>query len=225
MAGLYAILDWPHAGGLDAVAAAGALIGARPEGPGPGFLQLRCKGADTSTRIDLIEQVAPVCLAAGVPLIVNDDLDAALARPALVQGLHLGQDDLRRLGPPSTWPERLAALRARGLFIGISTHDLEQVRASAGLPVEHIGFGPVQATRSKASPERVVGFDGLASACAASVHPVVAIGGLDAAGGVRAACAGASMVAVIGALVATSPSEIHERVVALARALAAYQAR
>ena len=51
--------------------------------------------------------------------------------------------------------------------------------------------------------------------------PVVAIGGLDAAGAVRAASAGAAMVAVIGALVAASPAEIRGRVVDLVRALAA----
>ena len=223
MAGLYAILDWPHAGGLDIAVAARGLLGARPEGPGPRYLQLRCKGADTSTRIALIEQVAPMCLAAGVPLIINDDLDAARARPSLVGGVHLGQEDLRALGPPSAWRERLAALRAGGdLIVGVSTHDMDQVRASAALPVDYIGFGPVQATRSKAQPDPVVGFEGLAAACAGALHPVVAIGGLDAAGAVRAAEAGAAMVAVIGALVAASPAEIQRRVITLARALAAY---
>ena len=225
MAALYAILDWPHAGGLDLVAAAEGLVGERPDGPGPRYLQLRCKGADTCTRISMIGQVAPVCIAAGVLLIVNDDVEAALARPSLVGGVHLGQQDLRDLGPQETWPERLAALRARGggnFIVGVSTHDLEQVRASAALPVDYIGFGPVQATRSKAQPDPVVGFDGLASACAVARLPVVAIGGLDAAGAVRAAGAGAAMVAVIGALVAESPAGIRERVVGLVRALAAY---
>ncbi len=224
MAELYAILDWPHAGGLDAVAAARGLVGDGPHGPGPRFLQLRCKGATTAQRLELIDLVAPVCRAAGVSLIVNDDLEAALARPSLVQGVHLGQHDLARLGPSERRFQQLAALRARAgasLVVGVSTHDLEQVRASAGLPVDYIGFGPVQATRSKALPEPVVGFEGLAAACGVSIHPVVAIGGLDAAGATRAAAAGAAMVAVIGALVATSTAEIHGRVVALARALAA----
>ena len=224
MAGLYAILDWPHAGGLDAAAAAWALLGARPEGMGPAYLQVRDKGGDTSTRVALLEQVAPVCLAAGVPLIVNDDVETALARPGLAQGLHLGQADLARLGPPEHWPERLAALRRRGgagFILGVSTHDLAQVQASATLPVDYIGFGPVLPTRSKALLEPSVGFDGLAAACAVARHPVVAIGGLDLAGAVRAAACGAAMVATIGALVAASPQEVRTRVVALASALAA----
>ena len=224
MAGLYVILDWPHAGGLDAAAAARGLVGDAPHGPGARYLQLRCKASDTCTRIGLLEQVAPICRAAGVPLILNDDVDAALARPDLVDGLHLGQDDLRRLGAPGSWPERLAALRERAggrLILGISTHDLEQVRASAALPVDHIGFGPVLATRSKLLPEPCVGFAGLAAACEVSPHPVVAIGGLDAASAMQARHAGAAMVAMIGAVTAASTAEIHDRVVALAVALAA----
>ncbi len=227
MAGLYVILDWPHAGGLDAATAARGLVGDRPAGPGAGLFQLRCKGVDSLTRIGLIEQVAPVCRAAGVPLIVNDDIEAALARPGLASGVHLGQEDLQRLGPPASWPERLAALRRRGgegFLIGVSTHDLAQVRASAGLPVDHIGFGPVLATRTKALPEPSVGFAGLAEACRVSRHPVVAIGGLDAAGAVRAASCGAAMVAMIGALVATSAAQIQGRVRELAGALAANSA-
>jgi len=224
MAELYAILDWPHAGGLDAASAAWGLVGERPDGPGAKVLQLRVKDGDTATRVALLEQVAPVCRAAGVPLIVNDDVEAAFARPGLAQGLHLGQADLARLGPPETWPGRLAALRRRAgadFILGVSTHDLAQVRASATLPVDYIGFGPVLPTRSKARPEPSVGFDGLAEACAVARHPVVAIGGLDAAGAVQAAVCGAAMVAMIGALVTPDGPELRARVVALATALAA----
>jgi thiamine-phosphate pyrophosphorylase len=224
MAGLYAILDWPHAGGLDAAAAASGLVGARPNGEGPKYLQLRAKHSDTSQRVVLLEQVAPVCRAAGVPVIVNDDVEAALALPGLAQGLHLGQADLARLGPREIWPQRLTALRERagaGFILGVSTHDLEQVRASAGLPIDYIGFGPILPTRSKAKPEPSVGFDGLVSACRVARHPVVAIGGLDAAGAIRAAGCGAALVAMIGALAAADALEVRSRVVALATALAA----
>ena len=221
MAGLYVILDWPHAGGLDAVSAAEGLVGGCPDGPGPRLLQLRCKDSDTAMRIALIEQVGPTCRAAGVPLIVNDDLEAALARPMLVGGLHLGQDDLYRLGAPPTWAAAIAELRARGLIVGLSTHDLAQVRATEQLPVDYIGFGPVLATRSKLLPEPCVGFDGLAAACTRAPHPVVAIGGLDSGSALHAARCGATMVATISALVATSVQGVHAKVVALATALAA----
>jgi len=218
MAELYAILDWPHPSGLDIVGVARGLLGAKPHGPGAKFLQLRCKADDTCTRIGLARQVAPISRAAGVPFIINDDLTAALALPGLVDGVHLGQDDLQSLGGAPA----LDDLRRRatpGFIIGISTHDLAQVRASASLPVDYIGFGPVLPTRSKHKPEPCVGLDGLAAACRATRHPVVAIGGLDETSAILAADRGAAMVAMIGALVAPTTLEIATRVIALATAL------
>lgn len=64
-------------------------------------------------------------------------------------------------------------------------------------------------------------FDGLAAACGVARHPVVAIGGLNAAGAIRAAGCGAAMVAVIGTLAAADAKEVRSRVVTLATALAA----
>lgn len=218
MADLYAILDWPHPTGLDLLDVARGLIGDRPHGPGAKVLQLRCKAVDTCTRIGLIEQVAPLVRAAGLQLVINDDIAAALACPGLVDGVHLGQDDLVALGGA----EALRVLRDRappGFIVGLSTHDLAQVRASAVLPIDYIGFGPVLPTRSKAKPEPCVGMDGLSAACEVARHPVVAIGGLDATSAIEAAERGAAMVAMIGALVAPTVDAIAARVTAIAAAL------
>jgi thiamine-phosphate pyrophosphorylase len=215
MADLYAILDWPHPSGLDVADVARGLLGA-PGGIGAKFLQLRSKAVDTCTRIALAAQVAPISRAAGVPLLINDDVAVALSS---ADGVHLGQDDLHALGGPPA----LHALRRRapaGFRIGLSTHDLAQVRASADLPIDYIGFGPVLPTRSKQRPEPCVGLDGLAAACGVARHPVVAIGGLDATSALSAAEQGADMVAMIGALVAPTVDEIAARVTALASALA-----
>jgi len=219
MADLYAILDWPHPSGLAIADVARGLLGAKPHGPGAKFLQLRCKAADTCTRIGLARQVAPICRAAGVPLLINDDLTAALTLADEADGVHLGQDDLHALGGR----EFLLDLRRRvapGFLVGVSTHDLAQVGASASLPIDYIGFGPVFATRSKQRPEPCVGLDGLAAACLAARHPVVAIGGLDSSSAITAAERGAAMVAMIGALVAPTSAAIAARVIALAEALA-----
>lgn len=219
MADLYAILDWPHPSGQGIAAVARGLLGARPQGPGAKFMQLRCKAADTCTRIGLARQVAPLCRSAGVPFLLNDDVDAAL-EPGLADGVHLGQDDLEARGGG----EFLKDLRRRaapGFLLGVSTHDLAQVRASASLPVDYIGFGPIFPTRSKLRPEPCVGMDGLAVACRATHRPVVAIGGLDETTALTAAASGASMVAMIGALIAPTTAEIAERVVTMANALAA----
>lgn len=219
MADLYAILDWPNSTGLDILGVARGLVGSRPHGPGAKVLQLRCKAVDTCTRIGLVHQVAPPVRAADVRFVVNDDITAALACPGLADGVHLGQDDLVALGGAAG----LRALRERapaGFVIGVSTHDLAQVRASADLPIDYIGFGPVLPTRSKHDPEPCVGMTGLAAACEVARHPVVAIGGLDATSAVEAAERGASMVAMIGALVAPTSDAIAARVTAIATALA-----
>src|SRR5690554_1710372 len=92
--GVYAILDLPYAHAIEPSAIAQALIAG-----GARVVQLRAKAADSQTRRRWAEAIAAVCQAAGVPLIINDDLELAEAGiPGLV-GVHLGQTDLERLGP------------------------------------------------------------------------------------------------------------------------------
>jgi thiamine-phosphate pyrophosphorylase len=208
---LYAILDVPHAGGVDPRDAIAALVGASGDPRAPAFVQLRAKQADTRERIAILEAIAPLCR--DVPLVVDDDIEAALAVTAVI-GVHLGQDD------PGA--RELASVRARarqGFVVGLSSHNLAQLRAAIDQRPDYVGFGPVRATASKTNPDPVVGFDGLADACRVSRLPVVAIGGLDAQSGAHAIEVGAAMVAVIGALVGTSAEEIRSRRDAIGDAL------
>lgn len=112
-----------------------------------------------------------ICDDAGAALIVNDRIDVALAADA--DGVHLGQTDL---------PIAEARRVSRELWIGISTHDLAQVRAACDAGADYLGFGPVFATTTKANPDPVQGLTGLRAAIvAAGGRPVVAIGGITAA--------------------------------------------
>ena len=79
LVGLYAIADLPAPAGLDPLDYAVALLGARPAGPGPAYLQLRAKRETHDARRRLLAALAPRCRAAGTLLIVNDDVEAALA--------------------------------------------------------------------------------------------------------------------------------------------------
>ena len=127
---------------------------------------------------------------AGVLFIVNDRCDLALAVDA--DGVHLGQGDLpldlarRVMGPDK--------------LIGISTHNLDQVRdASAGKP-DYLGFGPIFTPGSKQNHDPVVGLEGLRAMRRLTSLPVFAIGGIqiDQAGEVMRA--GANGVAVVSAI-------------------------
>ncbi|MCA9661845.1 MAG: thiamine phosphate synthase [Myxococcales bacterium] len=204
LVGLYAIADLPAPAGLDPLDYAVALLGARPAGPGPAYLQLRAKRETHDARRRLLAALAPRCRAAGTLLIVNDDVEAALAEPG-VDGLHLGQEDLGE-GDVAARRAALEALRERAagrprpLLIGLSTHSLAQVDEAAALPVDYIGFGPIFATATKENADPVVGLEGLAGAASRSPRPVVAIGGLDRRSALAARQAGAAAVALISAL-------------------------
>ena len=185
LAGLYPLADddprWRH--GPRAVLA-GALAG------GATVLQLRLKHSTDRESLELARWAAQQARAAGALLIVNDRFD--LADLAGADGVHLGADDLA--------PERLPeALRAR-LVVGLSTHTLDQVRASRERPVDYIGFGPLFSSSSKESDYSARGIEMLRQAVAAAGRPVVAIGGITGQNLEDVARAGAAAAAVISAI-------------------------
>ena len=225
IAGLYPIADLPAPAGISDLDYASALLGARPGGSGPCMLQLRAKSATHVERCQILQQLALRTARAGVLLIVNDDIAAALAI-AGVDGLHVGQEDLRSdsLGQRT---EELREIRQRAadlgreLLIGLSTHDLEQIRRANELPIDYLGFGPVFPTRSKVGADPSVGLDKLHRACELSERPLVAIGGLDDQSAIAARRTGADAVALISALRRPSIAQIRARVLALSDLLLA----
>jgi thiamine-phosphate pyrophosphorylase len=179
-------------------------------------VQLRAKSATTGERVRMLEAMAPLTRAANVPLVVNDDLDAALVA---ADGVHLGQHDP---GADDLDTVRQAAAKAgrMGLLVGVSTHDREQLLRALEQRPDYVAMGPVAPTRSKANPDPVVGFEGLLEACRLTTRPLVAIGGLDRETGAEAIGLGAHAVAIISALVADTPEAIRERARSLAHAFA-----
>lgn len=128
----------------------------------------------------------------GVPLIVNDRLDIALAAGA--QGTHLGQSDLP--------PDRARAVAGPDHVIGWSADAAEMSVLAEWAPgtVDYLGVGPVWATPTKADAGAPIGIDGLRHACRLSTIPCVAIGGIDASNAGAAVAAGAAGVAVVSAI-------------------------
>ncbi|MDH4120169.1 MAG: thiamine phosphate synthase [Deltaproteobacteria bacterium] len=104
-------------------------------------------------------------------LVINDDPD--FARQAGAWGVHLGQEDLTRLG----WTPG----RAEGLGLGISTHTPQEIARALALSPDYIGFGPIFPTSSKqvAHPPQGVGrLAQVVQQAGAMGVPVAAIGGI-----------------------------------------------
>ena len=136
----------------------------------------------------------------GVQLIINDQLDVALALRA--HGVHLGQDDLS--------PESARALLEDTAILGYSTHNVDQAVAAIKLPIDYLAIGPIFPTTTKADTSPVLGLEGLrAVRRAIGEFPLVAIGGITHTNARSVIDAGADSVAVISALL-SDPTRITE---------------
>jgi thiamine-phosphate pyrophosphorylase len=126
----------------------------------------------------------------GARLIMNDRADLCLA--AGFDGVHIGQEDLS--------PEGARKVVGTTLCVGVSTHNPEQVKEADKTSANYIAIGPVFPTASKASPDPVVGLEGVHQARALTRKPLVAIGGINRANCRSVIEAGADSVAVISDL-------------------------
>ncbi|SEQ07175.1 thiamine-phosphate pyrophosphorylase [Loktanella sp. DSM 29012] len=153
-------------------------------------VQLRDKSATTHARIDAARAVKSALAGSGVPLIINDDLDAAVA--AGVDGVHLGQGDAQaataraRLGPEA--------------IIGLSCESPQDVRAADMATVDYLGLGTVFPTATKDDHKPSIGLDGLATLAGLTDPPCVAIGGLKHAHAGAVLAAGCDGIAVVSAI-------------------------
>ncbi|MCE4542087.1 MULTISPECIES: thiamine phosphate synthase [unclassified Caballeronia] len=185
---LYLVLDPVQCGGHDAAL---AVARAALEG-GATLVQLRAPEWHKRAWFDLARELAPLARAHGVPFVVNDHVDVALAVGA--DGVHIGQRDL-----PAEIARRLLGPDA---LIGLSVSNLDETAeadARAGI-VDYLGAGPVYATPTKTDASAPCGIDGLAAIRAATRLPTVAIGGIqahNAAEVMRAEPAGLAVVSAI----------------------------
>jgi len=130
-------------------------------------------------------------LGSEVRLIMNDRADLCLA--AGFDGVHVGQEDLS--------PEGARLVVGDRLWVGGSTHSVEQVIEADKTSADYIAIGPVFATASKQNPDPVIGLEGVRAARAATRKPLVAIGGITRINCALVIQAGADSVAVISDLV------------------------
>jgi thiamine-phosphate diphosphorylase len=154
------------------------------------MVQLRDKTATCAQRTELAIALMDALQGTGVLLIVNDDVEAAVAANA--NGAHIGQGDIS--------PAQARALLGSEKILGLSCETPQAVQAADPALVDYLGLGPVFATATKTDHAQPTGFDGLAQLVALSSLPNVAIGGLKAThiDGVRAS--GADGMAVVSAI-------------------------
>jgi thiamine-phosphate pyrophosphorylase len=129
---------------------------------------------------------------------MNDRADICVAMG--YDGVHLGQEDLPAEGARLVVGERI---------VGVSTHNLPQVKEADSGPADYIAIGPVFPTTGKKNPDALVGLEGVRQARAATKKPLVAIGGITRHNAKAVIEAGADSVAVISDLL-SSPRRAAE---------------
>ena len=153
------------------------------------LLQYRNKSGNSRV---ILEQARELKRSLGdsVHLIMNDRADLCLA--ASFDGVHVGQDDLS--------PESVREIIAPDAWLGVSTHNPEQLREADLTSADYLVIGPVFSTSSKDKPDPVVGLEGVRRARKLTRRPLVAIGGITRANAAAVIAAGADSVAVISDL-------------------------
>lgn len=170
------------------------------------MVQLREKDCPMRDFVALGRELVALLRPLGVPLIINDRVDVALACDA--DGVHIGQSDMpydiarRLLGPDR--------------IIGLSVESMDDIVAANALDVDYVGVSPVFATSTKTDTARPFGLDGLREAVRLSVHPTVAIGGMNARTAADVMACGTDGIAVVSAIVsAESPREAARELIDL----------
>jgi thiamine-phosphate pyrophosphorylase len=198
------VTDRPLAGGRALV----DIVSAAVRG-GVSMVQLREK--ETPTRAFLAEARALKALLAplGVPLLINDRVDVALACGA--DGVHVGQNDMP--------VEMVRALMPQGAIIGLSTNTVADVLRPDAQAADYLGVGPIHHQTVKLDAASPLGVAGFAALRRASARPLMVIGGVTSDNAAPLLTAGADALAVVSAIMAErDPEEAARRLDALLRA-------
>lgn len=185
---LYLVLDPVMCGGFDATVS----LTRQVLDAGVTTIQLRAPQWKKRDWLRLSQQLLPLCRDAGVPYLINDHLDIALACDA--DGVHLGQGDL----PLHVARQLLGPNKILGLSVSTSQH----LQGSDCVLADYLGIGPVFPTGTKQDADPAIGLDQFRHWMTRIRQPVVAIGGIgqrETAGVIQA---GADGIAVVSAICA-----------------------
>jgi thiamine-phosphate pyrophosphorylase len=145
----------------------------------------------------------------GIPLIINDRIDVALAVGA--DGVHLGQTDMHIADA--------RRLVGHSMLIGISAECVEDAVRAQAEGADYIGISPIFSTPTKTDTAPALGLDGVALIRAAVSLPLVGIGGVKPGNATEVLRAGCNGVAVVSAIVsAPDPQQAAAELKAIIRA-------
>jgi len=159
---------------------------------GAGIVQLRDTQAGGRALVEQARALVAALRPLGVPVIVNDRIDVALAADA--DGVHVGQSDMA--------PADVRALIGPDLILGLSAREHDEIAAADPALVDYLGIGPIFAVDARTKPNAAepLGIGGFAARRLASPLPVVAIGGIQEQHVAPLIAIGADGVAVVSAI-------------------------
>ena len=152
-------------------------------------VQLREKEMDETAFLQEAKDICALCHRYGVPFIVNDNVDVAIACQA--DGIHVGQEDLaagevrRRVG--------------ENMILGVSVHTVEEAFQAVRDGADYLGLGAVFPTSTKTDVEQMSN-ETLRAICDAVNVPIVAIGGINRGNILKLAGSGVDGVALVSAI-------------------------
>jgi thiamine-phosphate pyrophosphorylase len=156
---------------------------------GVDLIQLRGKEKSVAELAKLAAQLHEITSQSETPLIINDH--GEIAREVPVEGIHVGQDD--------DSVSRAREKAGRSLFVGKSTHSLDQARAAQREGADYIGFGPIFATPTKPDYP-AIGLEDIKHAYTEVTIPIFCIGGINIDNLQSVIDAGAHRVVMVSAL-------------------------
>ena len=165
------------------------VVGAAVQG-GVTMVQLREKNATTREFLEEARALKALLAPLGVPLVINDRVDIALAVDA--EGIHVGQTDMP--------VEQVRAL-APGRILGLSITNATQMAREDTRLCDYLGVGPLYLQQTKANASTPLGVEGFAKLRAMTDRPVMAIGGLKADNSAPVLAAGANGLAIVTGIV------------------------
>ena len=152
-------------------------------------VQLREKELDETAFLQEAKDICALCHRYGVPFIVNDNVDVAIACQA--DGIHVGQEDMaagevrRRVGD--------------AMLLGVSVHTVEEARRAVRNGADYLGLGAVFPTSTKTDVDQMTN-ETLRAICGAVDVPVVAIGGINRGNLLKLSGSGVDGVALVSAI-------------------------